>query len=96
MRFPRLLLAGKIHDLAICIWAAKFLFTGEYLFGGALLGWYSFVWFLRIIDFPEWFEWKLPDMWGHIILTVLYVLLFEAFLVWVYWKDAVDWIVFHY
>ncbi len=86
----------KVHDLAICIWAMKFIFEGQTTFGIALLGWYSLVWLIRIFDIHEAVDWNLPEYWGVVLMTVFYILLIESFLVWVYWKDAVDYIVSHY
>jgi hypothetical protein len=95
-RWNALPIVAKVHDLGVCIWAAKLLFEGQIGPGLALLGWFSLIWILRITDLPGWLDWHLPEGTTLVVMTVLCVLLLEAFLVWLYWKDAVNWIVRHY
>ena len=87
---------AKLHDLAVCIWGAKFLLEGSLAPAAVLFGWFLLVWLFRISPVLDWLDFELPDGWVAVLLTAFFIAVAEVFLVWVYWKDAVNWIVGHY
>jgi hypothetical protein len=87
---------AKAHDIAICIWAAKFLFSGQTAPAVVLFGWFTFIWLLRITGLLSWIDWYLPEGWMIVLATLFYTLALEAFLIWAYWEHIAEWVVEHY